>query len=110
MPGFGLRFLVRLRHAAAIAILGLVFDKKGALVIRFSDIACPRSESYDGPFPPPTFVSEELERVVIPSGYETEVNLKLGDYRLELLLTDGEKFGRASASLAVEDFPQKRSR
>ena len=89
----------------SIAILGLVFDRKGTLVTRFSDAACvPSGKVYDGPLPPPASFLEFYEQAVIPSGYETQVNLNPGDYRLEFLLTDGEKIGRTTASLTVDDF------
>ncbi len=89
----------------SIAVLGLVFDRNGALVTRFSDTACaPSGEGYDGPLPVPAAALEGFEQVAIPGGYETQVNLSPGDYRFEFLLTDGEKIGRASASLTVDDF------
>jgi hypothetical protein len=90
----------------SIAVLGLVFDSKGTLVSRFSDTACaPPEESigYQGPLPPPAWAKEDDEQVVIPSGYQTQVDLNPGDYELEFLVTDGEKFGRANASFTVDD-------
>jgi hypothetical protein len=74
----------------SIAVLGLVFDSKGTLVSRFSDTACaPPEESigYIGPLPPPALAKEGDEQLIIPSGYQTQMDLKPGDYRLEFLLT-----------------------
>jgi len=89
----------------SIAVLGLVFDSNGKLVSRFSDTACaPAEEGYSGPLPLPAFAQKEFGQVMVPSGYRTQVDLGPGDYRLELLLTDGEKFGRASTSFTVDDF------
>jgi hypothetical protein len=89
----------------SIAVLGFVFDRKGTLVTRFSDTACgPSDKGYSGFLPPLASVLEVWEQAAIPGGYETQVNLSPGDYRFEFLLTDGEKIGRASASLTVDDF------
>lgn len=41
---------------------------------------------------------------MIPGGYRTQRDLDPGDYLLQLLLTDGEKFGRASTAITVDDF------
>ncbi len=90
----------------SIAVLGLIFDRKGTLVSRFSDIACAPAESsigYQGPLPLASD-KEDDERTVIPSGYQTQVDLSPGDYLMEFLLTDGEKLGRASVSFTVADF------
>ena len=88
----------------SIAIVGLVYDKNGTLVARFSDVACaPGEDFYTGPLPMPAGVKETGEQVIIPVGYQTQVDLDPGDYRLEFLLTDGEKFGRATASFVVDD-------
>lgn len=91
----------------SIAVLGLVFDRTGTLVTRFSDTAClPPEESigYQGPLLPPDWGKEEVEQSDIPIGYQTQVDLNPGHYQFEFLLTDGEKFGRANASLTVPDF------
>ena len=92
----------------SIAILGLVFDKNGTLVTRFSDTSCaPGEEGYNGPLPPPADYLEGAEHIVIPSGYSTQLDIAPGDYYLEFFLTDGEKFGRADISLTVDDFSSR---
>ena len=91
----------------SIAILGVIFNRKGVLVSRFSDTACAPAEQsigYQGPLSPPAWDKEQVEQVSIPSGYQTQVDLQPGDYQLEFLVTDGEKFGRASVSFTVSDF------
>jgi hypothetical protein len=96
-----------------IAILGLVYDKNNALVSRFSDIACLPSETFEyvGPLPetifgPPSPMPDSLkdfESSMIPTTYQTQLELGLGEYRLELILTDGAKFGRATTSFKLDD-------
>jgi hypothetical protein len=104
------------RLRTSIAVLGLVYDKSDTLVLRFSDTACLSAGCvlwYDGAVlpsksstsvPPIAEVQRYVENLVIPSSYETQLEVAPGDYRLELLLTDGEKFGRATASLKLEYF------
>ena len=99
----------------SIAILMLVYDKNGLLVSRFSDIACVPSKSiegFSGPIPSsesnvPLSITENRkhwESLTIPTSYQTQVEVAPGDYRLEFVLTDGEKFGRATAPVKVDDF------
>jgi hypothetical protein len=102
----------------SIAILGLVYDKSDVLASRFSDTACVPPEStldYDGPLQPSNApiaaITEELkwwEDFTIPATYQRQVELGSGDYRLELVITDGAKFGRASASLKLDDLANDR--
>jgi hypothetical protein len=99
----------------SIALLGLIYDKTNEIVSRFSDIACVPPESnveWNGPLPPdkghiPPLISQFMkywEDLTVPTTYQTQLVLGPGNYRLELLLTDGEQFGRATASITVEDF------
>ena len=97
-----------IRLVTSIGVLGLVFDANGTLASRFSDTACAPEEEihgFHGPLVLPADFKKSVETVEIPSGYMTQVGLNPGDYRLEFLLTDGEKFGRADASFTVADFP-----
>ncbi len=96
------------RLVTSIAILGLVFDKNRTLVTRFSDTACaPGEEGYSGPLPPATDFLERDAQNVVPSGYSTQLDIATGDCYLEILLTDGENFGRADISLSVDDFSSR---
>lgn len=104
----GTQFLI------SVALLGLVYDKDHVLSARFSDTLCPPPECegrYDGPIPPsnvsvPAITNAEkcLEPLEVPRSYRTQLELEPGDYQLELVITDGEKFGRAEASVSVDDF------
>jgi hypothetical protein len=50
-------------------------------------------------------ISEALkywEDLTIPTTYQTQLELGPGDYELELAITDGEKFGRATALLRLD--------
>ncbi len=96
------------RLLTSIAILGLAFDKNRTQVARFSDTACaPGEEGYNGPLPQPAISMEASEQGLIPSGYSIQLDIAPGDYYLEFLLTDGEKFGRADISLTVDDFSSR---
>ena len=93
------------RLITSVVVLGLILDRTGTLIARFSETACaPGDDWYTGPLPVPAWFKEGYEQAIIPSGYETQMDLNPGDYRLEFLLTDGEKFGRASTSFTVDDF------
>jgi hypothetical protein len=95
---------------ATIAVLGLVYQKDKGLVARFSDIACHPSifgDAYRGPIPVPRSIRKEYEYQVIPSGYETQIDLPFGEYDLKLVVTDGEKFGRVKVPLSVDRFDRE---
>jgi hypothetical protein len=44
----------------------------------------------------------------LPTRYETQLDPPPGDYNLQVVLSDGEKFGRAEMSLTVEHYDGKR--
>jgi len=99
----------------SVALLGLVYDKNRTLVIRFSDAACPSPEcgyGYEGAIPPSKAFIPDLrggETLIwgdlrVPRSYRTQLELEPGDYQIELVITDGENFGRAEASVSVDDF------
>ena len=99
-----------------VAVLGLVYDKNHALVTRFSDLACPSTQCLAGikGFIPastsaPTAVAFHrwAENLLVPSHYRTQLELDPGEYQVELIITDGEKFGRTEASFSVPDFGKK---
>jgi hypothetical protein len=101
----------------SIAILGLVFDKQNVLITRFSDVACLPSESNVGwtaPLPtdkgpnPETLEGFERwwEHISIPATYRTQIHLEPGEYRIEFVMTDGEKFGRSTNLVSLDDFSE----
>jgi hypothetical protein len=90
---------------ATIGVLGLVYDKRGALVGRYSDIACHPSiigDAYRGKIPIPRETQIVFEHQGIPGRLETQLDLPAGEYVLKLVVTDGEKFGRVEVPLRVE--------
>jgi hypothetical protein len=101
----------------SIAVLGLVY-KNHALNARFSDSLCLPSECriwFNGPLSPgktplpPILETEEyFASLIVPTTYQTQIDLEPGDYQFELVLTDGAEFGRASASLTIDDFAKGR--
>jgi len=100
----------------SVALVGLVYDKNHALIARFSDTVCPPPECglwYEGAVPPGnvsipplTDSLKRIEELVVPSSYQTQLELEPGDYQVELEITDGQKFGRAQASVSAGDFPK----
>lgn len=97
----------RVNLYATVAVLGMVYDKDGALAARFSDIATTSPWNfYRGPLPPDRGLLKEWELAGIPSRYETQIDLPPGNYRLKLVVTDGEKFGRVEVPLIVDGSSQ----
>lgn len=91
---------------ANVAVLGIIYDQDGAEVERFSDIASTALWNfYRGPLPPDRQFMKDWELAAIPNRYTTQMNLPPGNYRLQVVVTDGEKFGRTNTSLKVEDVP-----
>ena len=88
------------QKSSAIHILGIIYKKNGELERRFGDIfRCDtRLRTPEG---------QLLEKVpgaqgAIPTLFNTEVELRPGEYELRVVVTDGKKFGRARVPLRVE--------
>jgi hypothetical protein len=115
---------------AAIGVLGLIYKKDGNLAARFSDFGCCSAElsltasgweGLDfsdaiheslkvGPGPPINPVLDWLKRgelKAIPARYETQIGLPPGDYKLRIVLSDGEKIGFAEAPLNITKYDDK---
>ena len=114
--------------SARVAVMGAVRAKDGGLAARFSDLMYP---SYWPTFvmgsPAPSdialnsdmgmytcgmdvWMSGALSRTDpawLPTRYETQVELNPGAYELQLVLSDGKKFGRAELPLQVESYDWK---
>jgi len=98
----------------SVAVLGLVYDSDHALVARFSDTVCPPPECdiwYEGAIPQNSVFIPQLrdaqrkwEDLAVPTSYRTQLEVAPGDYKVEVVLTDGEKFGRAEDSVRVNDY------
>jgi len=94
--------------SATIGIVGVVYQKDGGVVARFSDQACCSSDI-------PSFVENatkleahpDFDVMLIPSRFDTQLSLPPGEYVLRLALSDGRKFGRAAVPLKVEGRDEK---
>lgn len=94
---------------ANVAVLGIIRDQNGVEVARFSDMESTALWNfYSGPLPPDREFLNDWERAGIPNRYATQVNLPPGNYQLQVVVTDGEKFGRTQSPLKVEDAPGQR--
>jgi len=102
---------------ANVDLLGLVYNQDGTLATRFSDFAYSPTKAldYKGSVKVPGWgtvettpdsckeFSEEWRRFGLPNRYETQIDLPPGSYNLRIVVTDGEKFGRAEVPLTVGD-------
>jgi len=98
---------------ATIVVLGFVDDKDSQRVMRFSDAACAVSAKFWNYFRGPLAghsekVKNALDRAAIPERYQTEFDLAPAEYRLRLILSDGEDFGRIELPLSVDRFDPKK--
>lgn len=88
---------------ATVAVMGVVRDKNGMMVARFSDMTSTLPWNfYRGPLPPDRDFLRLWENAAIPSRYETQMELAAGTYRMEIVVTDGEKFGRQEVAVNVD--------
>lgn len=114
---------------ATIGLLGMIYRLDGTLVSRFSDFACctpystglvfgMRGTTVNGftdlgkqfGIPSDLLVSmteSNVEKGTLPTRYETQLDLPPGEYDLRIILSDGEKFGRAEAHLNTETYDGK---
>jgi hypothetical protein len=79
-------------------VLGMVFDKQGSLVTRFSDLA-DREGVSDRP--------KSVDVMDAEDRYEAQLILSPGEYDLRIAVGDGKIFGRAEISVAVGAFDRK---
>jgi hypothetical protein len=93
---------------ANVAVLGVIRNQDGMEVARFSDTESTALWNfYRGPLPPDPQFLKDWELAGIPNRYATQVNLPPGNYQLQVVVTDGERFGRAQSSFKVEDAPRQ---
>jgi hypothetical protein len=84
--------------STTLGVLGLVFAKDGSLNQRFSDLAEFNAGGVEGHN---RVFGNELSSIA-PTRYETQLFLPPGEYRIQMVLSDGTKFGRAEIPLTVE--------
>lgn len=58
--------------------------------------------AYRGPLPPPDNALKYFESVLIPTRYQAQLELPYGNYRVKVVVTDGEKFGRVEIPLRTD--------
>lgn len=109
---------------ARISVLGVVRERDGSVVSRFSDLLYPPYwpafiEGQQSWLHPPLYLGNvpdappTLPRLGrwdpgwLPSRYETQLQLAPGEYRLGVVLSDGEKFGRAEIPLTIDNYDGK---
>jgi hypothetical protein len=91
------------RLVASIGVLGLVYDQQGKQVMRFSDFGCCSDDRPDYLRGKHTNGAEpELDPTVLPASYETQIELPPGEYKLRVVLGDGESFGLADSLFSIE--------
>jgi hypothetical protein len=87
-------------------VLGVVFNKEGSLVTRFSDLA-DRGGISDRDWPSWEGLHRGASPRFVENRYETQVTLPPGEYDLRVVLGDGKRFGRAEIPLTVDAFDRK---
>jgi hypothetical protein len=89
---------------ASIGVLGVACRKDSTLATRFTDQACcPR----DDPFTHYGWGEPGGDVYAIPARYETQIDLPAGDYELQVILSDGKKFGRVDIPLTIESYDKQ---
>jgi hypothetical protein len=95
---------------ALVAVLGMVYDKNGSVVARFSDMITTLPWNfYRGPLPPDRNFLKTWENAAIPARYETQMDLPPGIYMLRVVVTDGNSFGWKEVPLTVDEVHQNDS-
>jgi hypothetical protein len=93
------------RNHPAIYVLGVVYKANGEVTARFGDsYPCRREVSsylIDFGFDPPVG-SYTMRWLPIPSHFNTQVELRPGDYDVHVVVSDGHNFGQARFPLRVE--------
>jgi hypothetical protein len=98
---------------ATIGLLAVMAQKDGSLTMRLSDFACcgpgtgkfVRTDARARGNLEPDLRSLTAEGM--PTRYEAQVNVPPGEYELQVVLSDGTKFGRAQAPLMVENYDKQ---
>jgi hypothetical protein len=88
-------------------VLGMVLNRDGRLVTRFSDLADREGISDRRYADWPAWLRHFPKINVVESRYETQVKLPPGEYDLRVVLGDGKKFGQAEMPLTVDSIDRK---
>jgi hypothetical protein len=89
----------------AVHVLGMVYKANGEAAAQFADMfpclrpTTMRKQAFKAPL--------VLDEVLIPTRFNTQVELPPGDYELSVVVSDGKHFGRARLPLHVEAFGGK---
>jgi hypothetical protein len=105
---------------AKIGTLVIISTKDGTAVARLSDFACCSGDShiFESGNAGITLIDDETYRLalwlhglsevaVIPDRYQAQVKLAPRDYHVKVVLSDGEKFGRAVIPLTIDAYDGK---
>ena len=83
---------------ASIGVVGVVYNADGTVAARFSDFACCSSATR-------WLAHGSSIAGNLPSHYETQLQLHAGtEYELRVVLSDGQRFGRAVIPLKVDAY------
>jgi hypothetical protein len=94
-------------ESKAVGVLGLVSNKNGLLITRFSDLADREGVSDYRDWPHWNGQQSSRAMGAVERRYETQLTLPPGEYNLRVALTDGKKFGRAEIPVTVDAFDRK---
>ena len=89
---------------AAIYVFGVVYDANREVVARFGDSYPCRSDSENRHYPIGLDLARDVDarHTAIPTRFNTQVELRPGDYDVHVVVSDGHKFGQAQMPLRVE--------
>jgi hypothetical protein len=89
-----------------VQVLGMVYSTTGVLATEFADSAPCLNPHVMNSTPMKYALKHSLlpEYVAIPTRFDTQVELPVGDYELRVVVSDGKNFGRAQVPLRVKGF------
>ena len=96
---------------ATIGAVGIIYDRDGNVAARFSDFACCDYGSSNKPSATAQHPenSYDHDSSMIPDGYETQIDLPPGEYEIQAVISDEEKFGRQTMPLLVKRRDEKQT-
>ena len=99
---------------ATIGSAGMIYNRDGSIAARFSDFACCDYGNSNKPSSAPQSAQSSENRYdrdssMIPDGYETEIDLPPGEYEIQAVISDGEKFGRQKMPFVVKRPDEKQT-